>query len=76
MDAELAAEFASKAEAARSFAEQPTLPPGDKLPTIDSPHTPLAAEQPGKEPALPTIPGYEILGVLGRGGMGVVSQDS
>ena len=32
------------------------------------------AEPPGALPAFPPIPGYEIVGELGRGGMGVVYQ--
>jgi serine/threonine-protein kinase len=40
-------------------------------PTCDSPTTPLAA--PDQRPVkLPAVPGYETLGILGEGGMGVV----
>src|SRR5262245_59188769 len=38
------------------------------LADADRPATPVAAA----EPALPQVPGYEVEGVLGRGGMGVV----
>jgi WD40 repeat protein/serine/threonine protein kinase len=33
-----------------------------------------AAAQPGQTPGLPAVPGYELLSVLGHGGMGVVYQ--
>jgi serine/threonine-protein kinase len=37
-----------------------------------APHLTLPLSRPGAPAARPRIPGYEILGVLGRGGMGVI----
>lgn len=63
VDDELAAEF--------DLADQPTLLPRspDQALTVDSQD---GGSAPDKQPGLPSIEGYEILGVLGRGGMGVV----
>src|SRR5262249_35830119 len=44
-----------------------TVPPGE-VASVDSPHVPAA----GPGTSWPTVPGYEILAELGRGGMGVV----
>jgi WD40 repeat protein/tetratricopeptide (TPR) repeat protein/predicted Ser/Thr protein kinase len=68
VDADLSAEFTKHAKPMLP-ADQPTAPPegAAQEATIDSDHS--SATQ---DAGLPTIAGYDILEVLGRGGMGVV----
>src|SRR5207244_795602 len=47
----------------------PAGPPGDPVPMLLADLERLFPEE---APGLPTIPGYEVLGPLGRGGMGMV----
>src|SRR5215207_428788 len=56
-------------------AAEPTVDPAGTLPPLTPADTDTVGQPPAgakPAPALPHIPGYEILGVLGRGGMGVV----
>src|ERR1043166_1810319 len=57
-------------------AAEPSIRTDQETATFDPSSVGITPEQPvdNRSRALPVIPGYEVLGILGRGGMGVVYQ--
>jgi WD40 repeat protein len=72
----LAAASAGKPPPVAAESSRATLRPGAGVMTMPDPYLTRPEGGPGqtavREPGCPTVPGYEVLGELGRGGMGVV----
>ncbi|HMF19391.1 MAG TPA: hypothetical protein VKE98_19445, partial [Gemmataceae bacterium] len=69
-DAKSEARLAADSVGPKANTEIPRTPPGDDPYATRAPHG--ETTQVMAQPEWPTIPGYQILGELGRGGMGVV----